>query len=94
MHEEALLKDLRRKVEEVALAQGALKVSRVSIWVGALSHLTEEQLRARWPELMAGSVAEGSELEVDHSTDLDDSRAQGIILKSLNLIPQDEGGNR
>ncbi len=93
MHEEALLKDLRRKVEEVAIARNALKVSSISLWVGALSHLTGEQLRARWPELVAGSVAEGSELVIDFSTELNDPNAQGIILKSLNIIPRDGGGD-
>lgn len=93
MHEEALLKDLRQKVEEVALAQHALRVSRVFLWVGALSHLTEEQLRARWSELMAGSVAEGSELVIEFSGDLDDPRAQRIVLMSLNFIPPDTEGD-
>ncbi len=83
MHEEALLRDLVRKVEEVARAHRVERVERVRLWVGALSHLTEGTLRARWSMATIGSVAEGSGLEVESSLDVHDPRAQGVVLQSL-----------
>ncbi len=42
MHEESVLADLVRKVDTVARESGGRPVLRARIWIGALSHLTEE----------------------------------------------------
>ncbi len=85
MHEEALLRDLHRKVLEVAAAQAATRVRRISLWVGALAHLTEEQLRARWVETFAGTLAEGAQLDIEHSLDPEDPRADKIVLTKMDI---------
>lgn len=84
MHEEALLRDLLRKVEEVARANGSGHVGRVRIWVGALAHLSEDQARGRWSLLTRGTVAEGSRLDVEVSSDLSDPRAAAVVLRSFD----------
>jgi len=85
LHEEALLQDLRHKIEELARAHGAGRIGRVSLWVGALSHVTEAHLRKEWPRVVRGTAAEGAVLEVESSTDPEDPRAQGVVLASLSL---------
>ncbi len=85
MHEEVLLRDLVRKVEEVTRAQEALRASSVRLWVGALSHFSEATLRSRWPEAVRGTPAEGSRLEVEVSGDVNDPRATGLLLVSLDV---------
>lgn len=85
MHEQAMYRDLLRKVAEVAHDEKAHRVTRVRLWVGALSHLTEPQLRAQWPEVTRGTVAEGAFLEVVVSADPDDPRAQAVVLTSLDV---------
>lgn len=85
MHEEALLRDLLRKVEEVARAHGARRVGEIRLWVGALAHLSEPQVRERWDLLSRGTVAQGARIEVELSADLGDPRATGVVLKSLDL---------
>ena len=88
MHEEALLRDLRRKLLEVARKEGDRPVRRVRLWVGALAHTTPEGLRRRWPEVVTGTPAEGATLEITVSDDLSDPAAQGIRLVEIAV---DEG---
>jgi hydrogenase nickel incorporation protein HypA/HybF len=85
MHEEALLRDLRRKIQEVARQEGDAPIRRVRLWVGALAHVTPATLRVRWPEVVAGTPAEGGRLEIDVSDDPSDPAAQGIRLVELTV---------
>jgi hydrogenase nickel incorporation protein HypA/HybF len=87
MHEEALLRDLMRKVEEVARANGASHVTRVTLWVGALSHFSETALCERWALATRATRLEGSRVEVEMSTDARDPRAGGVILRSVEVVP-------
>lgn len=90
MHEEALLRDLRREVASVAQREHAARVVGVKVWVGALSHVTPEHLRRVWPELMEGTCGAGSRLEVETSEDIQHPQAQAVILRSVAL-PSEEG---
>jgi len=92
MHEEALYRDLRRKIEDIAREEHAVEISRVAVWVGALSHVTEEALRSRWPMTVEGTAARSARLDVQLSTDVDDPRAAGIVLTHLDLVDRAEGG--
>jgi hydrogenase nickel incorporation protein HypA/HybF len=85
VHEEAVLRDLVRKVNEVASAYPGKKVQRIELWVGALSHITGPQLSARWPTAAASTAAEHARIDVSTSTDLNDPRAQGVVLISVDL---------
>jgi hydrogenase nickel incorporation protein HypA/HybF len=85
VHEEALLRDLRRKLREVARSEGDLPIRRVRLWVGALAHVTPDTLRLRWPEVVAGTLAAACRLEIDLSTDPSDPAAQGIRLVELSV---------
>ncbi len=90
MHEEALLRDLRRKIQEVARAEGDPPIRRVHLWVGALAHVTPATLRVRWPEVVAGTPAQDGQLVIDVSEDTADPAAQGIRLVEMTV----EDGNR
>jgi len=90
MHEEALLRDLRRKLLDVARAEGNAPVRRVRVWVGALAHVTPDVLRHRWSEVVSGTPAGAAELTVDVSTDPDDPAAMGVRLVEVTV---DEGGS-
>lgn len=85
MHEEAMLQDLRRKLIEVTTREGATRVARVRLWVGALSHVSEEQLRRQWPRVVDGTAAQSALLDVASSADTADPRAQGLVLLSLDV---------
>lgn len=85
MHEEALLRDLLGKLDEVAATDGASRVTRVRVRLGALAHLTESGLRNRWPAATQGTRAEDSVLEVVVSSDPRDPRAGDVVLESVDV---------
>jgi len=85
MHEESMLRDLVRKAEEVARKEGAVRVTRVHLWVGARSHLGGPELRDRWAHAVAGTTLSGSEVEFETSSDRGDPRAENVILRSLDV---------
>jgi hydrogenase nickel incorporation protein HypA/HybF len=101
MHEAALLRDLVRAVDATAADQRLRRVTCVRLRVGALSHLTPLALSERWPAAAAGTVAEAARVEVEVSTDLDDPRAQGVVLVAIEGVdggsadgPPSAGGTR
>ena len=85
MHEQALYRDLRSKLCAIAGAERSPRIARVRLWVGALAHVSEAQLRLAWPDIVRGTPAEGAGLDVEVSRDLEDARAQGIVLTSLDV---------
>jgi hydrogenase nickel incorporation protein HypA/HybF len=85
MHEAGLFRDLRTKMIEIAEVERVPRIARVRVWVGALAHLSEARLREAWPDLVRGTPAEGSRLEVELSLDATDPRAQGIVLASVDV---------
>ena len=85
MHEEAMLRDLVRKAEEVARREGATRVTRVRLWVGARSHLAGPELKDRWAHAVTGTVLSGAEVEVESSHDPIDPNAETVVLRSLDV---------
>ncbi|WP_018950896.1 MULTISPECIES: hydrogenase maturation nickel metallochaperone HypA [unclassified Thioalkalivibrio] len=85
MHEFSLMADLMRKIEQVAVDNNAERVTRVRVWLGALSHITPEHFREHFEDGTRGTVAEGAELEVETSDDETHPEAQQILLRSLDV---------
>lgn len=85
MHERALMTDLMREIEGVAHADGATRVTRVSVRLGALSHFTEEHFREHFVDASCGTLAEGAVVEAVLATDLEDPRAAGVVLESVEV---------
>ena len=85
MHERTLILDLLRKVNEIAAAEGARKVTKVSVWLGALSHMSPAHFRQHFDQDAAGSIAEGAELECTTSDDITDAEATAVLLKSIEV---------
>jgi len=88
MHETALLRDLRSKLVEVATTAGTVHLTRVQIGIGALAHLTEARLRAEWPDLVAGTPAEGATLVIRVGEDPTEPRAQAVVLESVTVLSE------
>lgn len=85
MHERALMADLMREIEGVARADGASRVTRVSVRLGALSHFTPEHFREHFVDASHGTLAEGAGVEAVLVDDLDDPRAAGVVLESIEV---------
>lgn len=89
MHERALMTDLMREIDAVARADGATRVTRVSVRLGALSHFTEEHFREHFVDASRGTVAEGATVDARLADDLRDPRAAGVVLESVELeVPE------
>jgi hydrogenase nickel incorporation protein HypA/HybF len=89
MHERALMTDLMREIEGVARADGATRVTRVSVRLGALSHFTEEHFREHFVDASRGTLAEGAAVDAVLANDLEDPGAAGVVLESIEVeVPE------
>ncbi len=91
MHERALMTDLMREIGDVARADGATRVTRVSVRLGALSHFTQEHFREHFVDASRGTLAEGAAVDAVLENDLEDPRAAGVVLESLEVEVPDPG---
>lgn len=64
MHEAGLARDLISKAEDLAIAEGARRVTAVTVRIGALANVTGEHLREHFAEEAKGTLAEGAVVEV------------------------------
>jgi hydrogenase nickel incorporation protein HypA/HybF len=85
MHEQALMRDVVAKVEGVARADGASRVTRIRVRFGALSHLTPEHFREHFDDAARGTIAEGAEVDAVLLGDLDDPNAGEVVLESVEV---------
>ncbi|WP_374575566.1 hydrogenase maturation nickel metallochaperone HypA [Phenylobacterium sp.] len=85
MHEASLMKGLMRRIEEIAAAQDARRVTGVSVWLGALSHFSVDHFAEHFEEASAGTIAEGARLEATLSDDISDPNAQDVMLRSIEV---------
>jgi hydrogenase nickel incorporation protein HypA/HybF len=73
MHERSLMRALLARVEAVARDEGAARVTRVGVRLGALSHFTPEHFREHFDDAARGTLAEGAAVDavaVDELTDV------------------------
>lgn len=85
MHETALMDDLMAKILEVAGAEGGLRVRRIRVHLGALSHFTPAHFREHFDDAALGTLAEGAEIEATAGTDLTAPHASGVVLESIEV---------
>jgi hydrogenase nickel incorporation protein HypA/HybF len=89
MHERALMADLMREIESVARADGATRVTCVSVRLGALSHFTEEHFREHFADVSAGTLAEGAAVVAVLEEDLESPHAAGVVLEGVEVeVPE------
>lgn len=85
MHEAALMTNLMRQIADIAKGEHARRVTRVSVWLGALSHFSTEHFGEHFEHASGGTLAEGARLNVTVSDDLRDADAQEVVLKSVEV---------
>jgi hydrogenase nickel incorporation protein HypA/HybF len=89
MHERALMSDLMREIQALARVDGATRVTRVSVRLGALSHFTPEHFREHFVDASRGTLAEGAAVDALLENDLEDPRAAGVVLESVEVeVPE------
>ena len=85
MHEASLMKGLMRRLDELADAEGARRITAVSVWLGALSHMSAAHFTEHFEDAAAGSIAEGARLDIDVSENMEDANAQEILIRSVEV---------
>ena len=94
MHERALIEDVTRKVTELAAADGAQRVTRVQVRLGALSHFTPEHFREHFDDAARGTVADGAEVVATLDPDIGASYAGDVVLESIEVEFPDDRARR
>jgi len=85
MHERALMRDVVARIEELARAEGAMRVTRVGVRLGALSHFTPDHFREHFVDEARGTVAEGAAVDAELDGDMTDPRAGDVVLESVEV---------
>jgi len=85
MHEFSLVSSLFNKIDELAKQHQATSVDRVTVRLGALSHISKDHFTEHFVQGAQGTVAEGAQLEVKVSADETADDAQDILLESVEL---------
>lgn len=85
MHEHGLVNDLMRRIARAAAAEKADRVVAVSVWLGALSHMSPDHFREHFNRAAAGSLAEGARLDITASDDIRDAAAADVLLTGIEV---------
>jgi hydrogenase nickel incorporation protein HypA/HybF len=79
------MNDLMHKLNEIASTEQAKKITGITVWLGALSHMSAEHFAEHFEQAAAGTLAEGARLDVTVSEDPDHDQAQDIRLESVEI---------
>lgn len=85
MHEQSLMDDLMKKILKVAREKRAKKITKVSVRLGALSHMSSAHFKEHFDFAARGTLAEGAEIDAEESHAIDDPNALVVVLKSVDL---------
>lgn len=85
MHEASLMRDLMRRILDVAAQQGASRVVALHVRLGALSHMDGEHFRYHFEHAAAGTIAAGAEVHAVVDTDIRSPAATDVMLESVEV---------
>jgi hydrogenase nickel incorporation protein HypA/HybF len=85
MHEAALMKNLMARIDKVAQLENAKRVTHISVWLGALSHMSAAHFAEHFEESAAGTLAEGAKIDATVSDDIHDPKAQELVLTGITV---------
>jgi len=79
------MRDVLARVEETARTEGAGRVTRVHVRLGALSHFTPEHFLEHFEEAARGTIAEGADVVASLESDIAHPRASDVVLESVEI---------
>ena len=85
MHEKSLTDNLIKKIIQLAEKEKAKKVTKVSVKLGALSHMSKEHFKEHFDLSAKGTIAENALIDAEESNDIHDPNAATILLKSIDV---------
>ena len=91
MHERTLLRNVMSRIDEIARAEGATRVTGVQVRLGALSHFTPAHFCEHFEDAARGTLAEGATVDARVVGDAQSARAADVVLESVELeLPDPE----
>lgn len=85
MHESGIIRALVHQIEAAALKAGGRQVTRVTVWLGALSQMSPDHFQMHFEEDARGTMVEGAALEIEASDDPTNPEAQSVVLRSFDV---------
>jgi hydrogenase nickel incorporation protein HypA/HybF len=85
VHERTLMRDVMSRIEEIARDEGATRITRVDVRLGALSHFTEDHFREHFEDASRGTVAEGALVVATVADDARDAHASDVVVESVEV---------
>jgi hydrogenase nickel incorporation protein HypA/HybF len=85
MHEAGLMVNLMRQIGDVASTERARRVTGISVWLGALCHMSVEHFIEHFERASKGTIAAGARVDVTVSDDVQAADAQSILLRSIEI---------
>ena len=85
MHEAGLTRGLLREIETQARRAGASEVTRVCVWLGALSQMTPAHFAEHFAQEAGATLAAGAVLDCERSDDPFHPQAQHVRLVSIDV---------
>jgi len=79
------MKGLMKQLQNIVTAEDALRVTGVSVWLGALSHMSRAHFTEHFNEAATGTPAEGARLTITLSEDTGHPDAMEIILEDVEV---------
>jgi hydrogenase nickel incorporation protein HypA/HybF len=85
MHEAGLMKGLMRQIEAIADAEDGTRIVAVSVWLGALSHMSPAHFEEHFRQASKGTRAEGARIDATTSDDVGHQHALDVVLESVEV---------
>jgi hydrogenase nickel incorporation protein HypA/HybF len=85
MHETTLVRNMVRRIVQVAEGAEAHEVRAVNVRLGAWSEFSPEHLREHFEHEARATVVEGARLNIMVSDDPTDPLAQEVLLESVEV---------
>jgi hydrogenase nickel incorporation protein HypA/HybF len=85
VHERTLMRDVMSRIEEIARDEGATRITRVDVRLGALSHFTPSHFREHFEDASRGTVAEGALVVATVVDDTRDAHASDVVVESVEV---------
>jgi hydrogenase nickel incorporation protein HypA/HybF len=91
MHEQTLVRDVMSRIDEIARGEGATRVTRVRVHLGALSHVTPAHFCEHFEDAARGTLAEGATVDAEVVGDAQSPHAHDVVLESVEIeLPDPE----
>ncbi|NDD58037.1 MAG: hydrogenase maturation nickel metallochaperone HypA [Chlamydiae bacterium] len=85
MHEQGIIDALIKKILALARIENAKQITKVTVRLGALSHMDTEHFKEHFDISARGTIAENAIIEAEVSSDIQDPQAHFVTLLSFDV---------